>query len=345
MRVWEGESRLTIEYSPAHESLGHTAPLDYAVTYPVLGIPIRFQSNSAAVIGHAAASFEQWAHLASEWVRDQLPCDLTVIVHPAQQTDGTMYKMTRRIHSNIYLGASNEMMFYTDNTRGQALAFVAPQAVENGIHFRYNLIESLAYSLATVRDRVAVHAGALTHNGITALLMGKSTVGKSTLSYAAFRTGDFDLVSEDVIFVQADPIPQIFGGMGRLHLLPDAPRHFPELANNPPQLQANGKIKIGVPLPPERVRLHATPNVLFLLHRDDANPSAAITPVGREEVLAHLMNPQESGYDLYENELPRVAAVLADCPAYRFTIGNDLEAAIALLKTVLTNSIVEASRP
>lgn len=336
---------MTVEYRPAHESLGHTAPLDYAITYPVLGVPIRFQSNSATVIEQVTASFGQWAQLSPEWVRDQIPCELTVIVHPAQQTDGTMYKMTRRIHSNIYLGASDEMMFSSDNTRGQALAFVAPQAVANDIHFRYNLIESLAYHLSTVRDRVAVHAGALSYQGVTAMLTGKSTVGKSTLCYAALRSGEFDLISEDVIFVQADPTPQIFGGMGRLHLLPDAPRHFPELANNPPQLQANGKIKIGITLPPERVRLHATPNVIFLLDRNSDSATSSITPVSRQMVFDHLINPQESGYDLYEEELPRVAAVLADCPAYRFTVGNDLETALALLKNVLINPIPEASRP
>lgn len=336
---------MTIDYLPAREGLGHTAPLEYAVTYPVLGVPVRFQSNSMAVIDHVTASFGQWATLAPEWVRDQLPCDVTVVVHPAQQGDGTMYKLTRRIHSNIYLGASDEMLFYTDNTRGQALAFVAPHVVENAIHFRYNLIESLAYSLSTVRDRVAIHAGALSYQGVTALFMGKSTVGKSTLCYAAMRSGEFDLIAEDVIFVQADPVPQIFGGMGRLHLLPDAPRLFPELANNPPQLQANGKTKIGITLPPERIRLHATPNVLFLLYRNPESSTASITPVSREEVLDHLMNPQESGYDLYEHELPRVANMLAECPAYRFTVGNDLETAIALLKNVLINPIPEAIRP
>lgn len=339
------ESRLTVDYIPATERLGHTAPLDYAVTYPVLGVPIRFQSNSSTVIEQVHTSFGQWANLSSEWLRDQLPCELTIIVHPANDRDGTLHKMTYRIHSNIYLGASSETLFYADNTRGQALAFVPPETVAHPIHFRYNVVESLALYLASVRERVAVHAGAVVHHGTTVLLMGKSTVGKSTLCYTALRSGEFDLLAEDVVYVQCDPTPQIFGGMGRLHLLPDAPRHFPELAETPPQLQANGKIKIGVTVPPERIRLHAPPGVICLLHRQEEYPTATLTPLRPEDVRAYLEDPDESGYDLFDTQIRRVAEMLSTCPAYRLNIGANLEAAIALLKTILIHPIPEAFRP
>jgi hypothetical protein len=336
---------LTIEYSPAREGLGHTAPLDFAVTYPVLGVPIRFQSNSRTVIEHVNASFGQWAHLPAEWVRDQLPCEQTIIVHPVQASDGKPHKFTYRIHSNIFLAANSETLFYADNTRGQAMAFVPPEVVANGLHFRYNVVESLALYLASVEERVAIHGGAILYQGTTIMLMGKSTVGKSTLCYAALRSGDFDLLAEDVLYAQVDPTPQLFGGMGRLHLLPDAPRHFPELADTPPQLQANGKVKIGVAVPPERVRLHAAPGILCLLQREEGDSTPAITPISREAMLAYLSNPDESGYDLFDSRLQRTAVMLADYPAYRLTVGADFDAALALLKNIITNPIPEAHRP
>ncbi len=336
---------MTVDYLPATERLGHTAPLEYAVTYPVLGIPIRFQSNSTTVIEHVDASFGQWSQVSTEWVRDQLPCEITIIVHPVSAADGHLHRLTYRIHSDIYLGASSETLFYADKTRGRAMAFVPPEAVANSIHFRYNVVESLAFYLASIKDRVAVHAGAIVHNGITALLMGKSTVGKSTLCYTALRSEEFDLLAEDVVYVQCEPIPRIFGGMGRFHLLPDAAQRFPELAAVPPQVQANGKIKIGVTVAPERVRLHAAPGVICLLNRQKNQPTALLTPVGREEILAYLQDPDESGYDLFDSQIRQVAEMLADYPAYRLNIGTDSGAAVALLKTILIHPIPEANRP
>lgn len=336
---------MTIEYTPARERLGHTAPLDFAVTYPVLGVPIRFQSNSKTVIEHVTASFGQWSNLPGKWVRDQLPCDLTIIVHPAHDADGKPHKFTYRIHSNIFLASNSETLFYADNTRGQAMAFVPPEVVENSLHFRYNVIESLALYLASVEERVAIHGGAVLYQGTAIMLLGKSTVGKSTLCYAALRSGEFDLLAEDVLYVQCEPTPQLFGGMGRLHLLPDAPRHFPELADKPPEVQANGKIKIGVSVPPERVQLHAIPGILCILNRQEETPTTTITPINREEMATYLNNPDESGYDLFNARLQRTAEMLATYPAYQLTVGTDFDAALALLKTVVINPITEAHRP
>lgn len=306
---------------------------------------MRFQSNSITVIEQVNASFGQWSQVSPDWVRDQLPCEITIIVHPVSAADGHLHRLTYRIHSDIYLGASSETLFYADKSRGQAMAFVPPEAVANNIHFRYNVVESLAFYLASIEERVAVHAGAIVYNGVTALLMGKSTVGKSTLCYTALRSADFDLLAEDVVYVQCEPVPRIFGGMGRLHLLPDAAQRFPELAAIVPQVQANGKIKIGVTVAPERVRLHAAPGVICLLHRQESLPAPSLTPLDREEVLAYLEDPDESGYDLFDSQLRRVAEMLADYPAYRLNIGTDADAAVALLKTILIHPIPEANRP
>ena len=87
----------------------------------------------------------------------------------------------------------------------------------------------------------------LVRNGRPILLLGRSRSGKSTLCYACLRQG-FQLLAEDVVFVSLEPTYRLWGGSSRLHLLPDAPPFFPELATITPQVQANGKVKIGIPL-------------------------------------------------------------------------------------------------
>ncbi len=328
----------TVEYIPATERLGHSAPLAYSVQYPVLGIPILFQSNSETVIEQVDASFRQWATLAPQWQREQPAKTVTIIVQPMHQADGQLHKATYRIHNHIYLGASNDTLFYADNTRGEGLAFVPPEVVENRVHFRHNIVESLAFYLASIEERVAIHAGILRRNDHTTFLMGPSTIGKSTLCYAALRTGEFQLLSEDVAFVQVNPTPQIFGGLARLHLLPDAVRYFPELETAPPTVQANGKLKIGIVVPPEQVCLHTDGGTVCLLQRH-AGTEAWLEPIARDVAIHHIINPRESGYDLFTGAaLQAVAQAVTRGATYRLHIGTDLEKAVNVLRE-LTNEL------
>ena len=45
---------MSIPFSPAREQLGHTAPLSEHLDVPLLGVPVRYRSNSPAVIASAA---------------------------------------------------------------------------------------------------------------------------------------------------------------------------------------------------------------------------------------------------------------------------------------------------
>lgn len=337
----ESANEPRIDYIPASERLGHSAPLTYSVEYPILGIPVRFQTNSETVIEHINASFALWDTLAPLWRRDQPPKVVTIIVQPSYQADATLHRMTVRIHNHIYLGASSETIFYADNTHGNALAFVPPEALQNSVHFRHNVVESLAFYLASVTDRVAIHAGILRRHDQTVLLMGPSTMGKSTLCYAALRTGEFQLLSEDVAFVKATPTAQLFGGLARMHLLPDAVRHFPELESIPPSVQANGKLKIGLTVPQTQVCLHSDMGTVCLLQRHSGTDSW-LEPIPREMAVQHIIDPQESGYDLFTNEaLQAVAAVVTQGATYRMHVGTNLDKAVNVLRELTSELTLE----
>jgi hypothetical protein len=97
------------------------------------------------------------------------------------------------------------------------------------------------------RERpVALHAAGVVHQGRCVLLTGSDGAGKSTLAYACLRAG-FGLLAEDIVFAaEPDDLREVFGNARHLHLLPDAVRLFPELADAPRILQLNGETKLRI---------------------------------------------------------------------------------------------------
>jgi hypothetical protein len=225
-----------------------------------------------------------------------------------------------------------ESVLAADMDRGEALAFVVPELVADEAHFRYNVVESLALALASRHDRVPVHAGAVVYRGRAVLLLGHSTAGKSTLCYACVRDG-FQLLAEDVIYVSLNHGLRMWGNSRHIHLLPDAPRHFGELAGVPPRVQANGKLKLDVDvaaLGVDRLRHWAERAIVCVLRRGDG-PASVVEPVDPEVVLDALRGGREPGFDLFQ-DVEDVAAALVRGGTYFLTVGSDLPGAVALLR-------------
>ena len=72
----------SISFIQATDPLGHTAPLDFTVRLPLLGLPLEFRSNSPAVIAAAEQSFGCWRDLAPELIEPNDPLIVDLIVHP-----------------------------------------------------------------------------------------------------------------------------------------------------------------------------------------------------------------------------------------------------------------------
>ena len=168
--------------------------------------------------------------------------------------------------------------------------------------------------------------------GRAVLLLGHSTAGKSTLCYACVRDG-FQLLAEDVIYVSLNDGLRMWGNSRHIHLLPDAPRHFGELAGVPPRVQANGKLKLAVDvaaLGADRLRHAAERAIVCVLRRGDG-PASAVEPVEPEVVLDALRGGREPGFDLFQ-DVEDVAAALVRGGTYFLTVGSDLPGAVALLR-------------
>ena len=355
-----------IPFTPATDPLGHTAPLDYRASYPLLGVPIEVRSNSPAVLAIAERAFGGWRGLEPGLIEDCEPCVVSLIVHddrrlttegrrprtePEQRTTNNEQRnhgernrdlygkpsvaagpFTMRTHSDCFLGTDGVNLLTAQLDRGFALGFVTPELVADEARLRYHVLELLALVLVSRRDRAPIHAGAIVRRGRGVLLAGRSTAGKSTLCYACLRE-DFQLLTEDVVYVSLRGGLRLWGVPWQIHLLPDAVRHFAELADIPSVLQANGKRKLAVETSAfgaDRARRHAERAAVCIVERG-AGPASALEPIEPCAAVEALSGDLESGFDLHGAITASVEALVAG-GAYRLRVGSDLPGAVALLR-------------
>lgn len=218
------------------------------------------------------------------------------------------------------------------------LRLPASSLLKSSATFRSEIL--LVGFLSQLREHglMAVHGSAVVRAGGRAILLrGPSGSGKTTLAYAAARSR-FQALAEDVVWV--DLAAGLWRGMPWFfHLLPDAPRLFPELKGLPaaphgPRDSA-GKMKIEVDLDsirPGSTVTEARPGPIVLLERG----------AGRGSVLEHLDLPEaleawrrcpagtEESFPGYDRH---VEALLKN-GAWRLVLGTNLEGALKLLETL-----------
>jgi hypothetical protein len=329
-----------IAYTPATDPLGHTAPLDHRASYPLLGVPLEVRSNSPAVIAAAERAFGGWHGLEPELIEANEPCVVSLVVYPAEEPR-TIQRVpdreprtsfTMRFHSDCFLGTDGTNLLTAQLDRGLALGFVTPELVADEARLRHHALELLALALVARRDRVPIHAGAIAWRGRAVLLAGHSTAGKSTLCYACLRDG-FQLLSEDVVYVSLRRGLRLWGMPWQIHLLPNAVRHFAELADIPSALLANGKRKLTVETSAfgsNRARRQADRAAVCIVERG-AGAASALEPIDQCVAVAALSHDLESGFDLHGTTTAAAEALVAG-GAYRLRVGSDLAGAVGLLR-------------
>jgi hypothetical protein len=314
------------ETAPPDDPLLRHAPLAHAVTVPVLGVPVRFRSNSAAVLAAVHESFGRWV---TESVAGDPQVDYRIILHPGTEARAVRAPVTPRMPDpdRVFLHTAGSLGV-VDLRRGDAVAYVTEGLLADTEHFRYTLLEGLTLVLVATHDRLPVHAAMIARRGVAVALAGPSGRGKSTVAYAAQRRG-WRVLADDGVYVQTSPALRIWGRPAPLLLPGDARDRFPELAEREPTRQASGKLKIpvdsGLVSQPDPV-----PEAVVCVL--DRGPVATIEPLPPAELVAALIRDLEPGLELYGDAPARVAGMLAARGGWRLTLSADPAEAVGLLE-------------
>jgi hypothetical protein len=298
---------------PSRPVRGHAME---SVTWPVLGIPVRFETNSPEVLDVAEEAFGAGRDngLAEEWIGAE-PVRVRIHLSPGPELPDPPANVRVRFREphGIVLRAPG-VRGYSDIRRRAAAARITTGMLKQRANFRYSVLEAMTLWIVTGLDRQPVHAAAVVRGGTALLLAGPSGVGKSTLTYAAQRAG-LGVLSEDCVFLQEAPVPRAWGLPGFVHLHPDAVRWFPELRGVSARIRNNGDLKLAVPS--QGVAVGVERAGICLLARG-ARPG--VERLGAAEVERAFVEKLEDGFDRFAGSIaPRVRR-LAGHGGWRLTL-------------------------
>jgi hypothetical protein len=203
--------------------------------------------------------------------------------------------------------------------------------------FRYGVLDALTLFLVTAADRQPFHAAAIRRGPVALLLTGPSGAGKSTLAYAALRAG-LDVMSDDAVYVQRDPVIRVWSMRSRLHLPAAAGAHFPEIADAPLVEMTNGKTKHVVAQPNVFDR-NALPyieraGICILARSESPRAPERISPdQAAHEIEAHL----DPGFDRFRATIGATMRRVAAAGAWRLYVTGTPSSMLPQIDRLLTD--------
>ena len=294
---------------------------------PVMGVRVRFRSNSERIDAVVERAFGHWRALPSALVGTGAPLEVTLIERASTPQPGSL----RIRYGSGWLTASDgDSMLAACIDRGSALALVSEKLVADENRFRQEIVECATLVLVSQRDRTPMHASAVARNGVAVAFVGRSGGGKSTLTYACLRRG-FDLLSEDVLHCSLRPGMRYWGNGGQVRLLPDAVRWFPELNTIEPRLLENGKTKLVVPVGRNALTAHS---VHFCLLERGSGTDTKLERATPAELASAVGTKLEPGFELF----PQVGALALEVPRHavsRLVVGSDPLRAVEIVQTMV----------
>ena len=327
-----------IDFIEGCDPLGRDIPLPHALDAAVLGVPVRFESNSNFVIDVATESFRGPRPIVADKLIRK-PLSVRVVVQPGGPTIDDEISPVRAWSPEktwvILQGPG--IVAVADALRGQSVAYVSRGLVGQRAQFQRGVLETLTFVIVSHHDRQPVHAAAVGRGRAAVLLCAGSGTGKSTLAYAAHIAG-LTVFSDEVTWVQLRPRVAVRGGLARtIYLKPDAGQHFPWLTPAEATVLPSGKCKIpidlGDPIPGEP--LIADHVGVCLLER--ANGPTVLTRVSADEIVAALTEHPEPGFDRYRERLRACAFALAVGGGWRLAVSNVPSSAISPLVSMLND--------
>ncbi len=322
-------------WPPRSDELLEKLTLPHTMTLPVMGIQVRFSSNSAAALETVEESFGMWRGTRPSVGRGSEPVLVRLIVFRNEERVRGRAPLTWHVPDvRRMIVQSPGSVGMIDLDRSDVFIYFTPALLADRGHFRYGVLEALTLMAVNGRGRYPVHAAALVRKNTVLLLAGPSGSGKSTLAYAAMSAG-FNVLADDAVYLQTQPDFRIWGMPGRLYLRPESRRHFPRRSMLQPTVLANEKTKVVVPVDrdraaPAQVRVGRV-GVVLLERSDGPVLVKRVSPRALQSTLADdLRLPLQRYGSNMRDAIRRLAAP----GGWRVTLSSDPADALPLLQDI-----------
>jgi hypothetical protein len=236
----------------------------------VAGRAWELTTNSPALMASAVHAFpERVATFASE---PSLRLNIT-----ATDVAGTAAwkspKCRGRDHLVFSCVGENSALVY-DYRHSRVVGRVSQAIAADAEYWREIIFPFALGVMSPMLATVPLHAAGFVHNGRGVIIGGRSGAGKSTLSATLARRG-VTYVSDDWVYLTAEPELSVHSLPVPLKLLPDSTKFFPELPSMTAAPAENGEIS--VPIDPAAVfgarrSFACRPDVVILYDRVPGSP-------------------------------------------------------------------------
>ena len=304
--------------------------LAHTTQIPVLGIPTRFESNSADVLAMVAEDFGAW-RTASELAANDEGHVVRIVVHEAAGPDDGPLSVRSTDDGRLVLH-TGQSVAVVDPMRRESLAYVSSALVAQEERFREEVLAAITFALLDAFDRHPVHAAAVAHAGRALLLAGPSGAGKSTLACLAHLEG-FRLMSDDLVWVQLEPKLRIWANTRGAHLRADALEKLAITDTHPVVRERDGKrrISLGAVVRAEPWVAVDDARVCILVPGRTASLEALV-PAAVEKALDAQTAP---GFDRFPSRHPDVLKALAAPGGWRLTLSEDPRDTLPYIQAML----------
>jgi len=315
-------------------------PLRYTAQLPVLGVTVKFESNSQAALDIIEEVFGVWRDLSPALIDAGSSVRIKLIVHEGDEGPAVHAPVICRLPDNERLIVQTPgSVGLLDLRRRDAVAYITPALLADRAHAQYALLHIMTFPLVVQFDRYPVHAAVIARGPVALILAGPAGTGKSTLALQAHRQG-LNVLSDDIAYIQLRPVFRVWGDLpGRVYLTLDAGAHFPDLVGRVPTLLANGTEKLLVRFPYEwsgrggRDPM-ATRVGVCLLERNGSR--ASLGPASPQEVRAFLGKELGIARPLFGPGMDEAVELLAQGPSWKVSLSSDPKDAVPLLDSMLT---------
>jgi hypothetical protein len=329
----------SVDFIPTEDVLLRDPTLAYTVELPVLGLPTRFETNSRYVYEMIAETFDAWQTLGDRVdAGRESPLCVRLVVHEGTEHGEGRAPVRHICPDGIRLIAhSPGSVAVSDPARREAVAFVTTALVAEREQFRSQILEAMTLSLLSHCDRHPLHAAAIAGGARAVILAAPSGTGKSTLAYLAHRSG-FHVLSEDRIWIQRSPSLRVWGWPGRIHLRPEAPARFAELAKVPTSPHAGGKPRLAIETTNgARAPICFTDDfAVCVLERGTG--AASLHRLAPDALSAMLHAQVPPGFDRFPERMAATAHALTRQGGWRLHLSDDPHDALPLLMRIVAES-------